>query len=466
MPSITEIIGLGDAQKIITALTASDGREIDKWRKEYDGDHEILNLRDKIVGTGRSQRIVKVAKEIVTYQQDIVDFAVAFLFGAPVNLVLNSKENSHEDVYELITEVWRGRKLDEFNRKLARSLFVETKVAELWFVHPETKDIKVMLLSNKTGNEVFAHYDDYGDMDAFTRKYSTAGVAGKKVEYVDVYTATVIYNYTKTLSGWEQNEQSNPIGKIPVVYYDQEKPEWANVQTQIDRIETMLSKFSDMNDYFASPGLKVKGKIADTPAKEEVGKMFVFEGIRGSEGKIEYGDVEYLTWNNSPEALKTEFEIKKDIIYAQTKTPDLSFNNVKGISNLSGIALKFMFLASELKANNKQEIFGEGLTRRINVLKAILSKTDYAKIATQTNRPTEEVMHDLNIGITFNSVLPEDERELIELLSIARGGEPTMSNETAVKNNKYVTDPKAELESLEKEKQQQSASQIAASFNL
>jgi SPP1 family phage portal protein len=237
------------------------------------------------------------------------------------------------------------------------------------------------------------------------------------------------------------NRYENPFGKIPVIYYEQEKAEWADVQSLIDRIETMISKNADTNDYFGSPAIVAKGELESAPEKDEVGKFFEIKPTI-SEGRATFGDLTYLTWDMAPEAIKMEFEMLKDLIYSQTATPDLSFNNVKGTSNLSGIALKFMFFDSILKAKSKQEVFGEGLDRRNNLIKAILAVADVAG-----NKGIEE----LDLTIEFSEALPENLAEIIEVLVQATGGEPVMSRETAVKVNPMVDDPEAEIAMLDKQ---------------
>jgi len=157
-----------------------------------------------------------------------------------------------------------------------------------------------------------------------------------------------------------------------VIYYDRDEPEWESVQTEIDKIEMLLSKFSDTNDYFGAPTLKIFGKIINPPEKGEVGRTLRFKGEQGAEGKIEYGDAKYLTWEHAAESIKIEYDILKDIIYSMTSTPDLSFNNVKGLTQTSGETLKFLFMDAILKAKSSEELFGEALTRRINLLKAML----------------------------------------------------------------------------------------------
>lgn len=435
-----------DFKKILSILEDDPiKRDVSKWQDQYDGKHIILEKEDKLVGPKGEKKFVKAIKNVITLQKKVVSSAVSFLFGEPVKLILNSED---KETFDLINNVWITNKLKYFNKKLARKVFVETKVAELWYVKKlegQEAKIKVVLLCKSNGDEIYAHFDDLGDMDAFLRKYSLDNIDGKSEDHADIYLETKTIQGVNKQGGWETVDVPNMFEKIPVIYYSQNEPEWKDVQTEIDRIEDLLSKFGDTNDYFGSPILKLKGEIENPPTKEEVGKILRFKGSINDKGDMVYsGDADYLTWEQAPESIKMEYDMLKDIIYGMTSTPDLSFNNVKGLSSLSGIAIKLMFTDSILKAKDKEELFGECLTRRNNLLKAIVST-----VSVKHKIKLEE----LDISLEFGSVLPTDLDEIIKSLSLARGGEPIMSEETAVRQNPLVPDADADIESMGKEKE-------------
>jgi len=437
----------GEDFKKLTELLCKDPKErdLELYEKQYTGDHEIKNRPDKIIGKDKTLKRIPQAKEVIQFQKKIVNMAVSFLFGDPMKLILGNKEDKFQGAFSLIDDIWKKDKLDYFNKKLTRRLFVETKVAELWYTiidNENNKYIKVSLLCKKNGDDIYAHFNENGDMDAFTRRYKLEDIDGKSYEHVDIYTADKVMKGTKKES-WEVEEKDNLFKKIPVIYYDQDEPEWMSVQTEIDRIEMLISKFADTNDYFGAPIIKLKGKIKNPPEKGEIGKTLQFEGEAGAEGKIEYGDASYLTWKHVPEATKLEYETLKDIIYSQTSTPDLSFNNIQGLTKTSGEALKFLFMDAILKAKDKEELFGESLTRRINLLKAILSIT---------NVKEAKNLQELDISIKFGNILPQDMSELIKALSTARGGDVIMSEKEAIRQNPLVEDSEEDIKRIEEER--------------
>jgi len=435
-------------------------RTIDKNTELYDGIHTVLNRPDKIVGTGSNTKVVKQAKLIVKYQKKITETAVSFLFGEPTDLKLTNKEEKYQEPFKLIKDVWKKNKLEYFNRNLARMLMIETKVAELWYVtidDKKVKHIKVVLLCQENGDKIYVHHNEYRDLDAFIRRYNMDDVDGKPHEHVDIYTADKIIYGVNVDNVWKQDSQENIYGKIPVIYYSKPKPEWDDVQTEIDRIEDLISKFADTNDYFGSPTIKIKGKLTNPPEKGAVGKSLQFTAQKDGDGKISYGDAEYLTWEHAPESIKLEYETLKDIIYSMTSTPDLSFQNVQGLTRTSGEALKFLFIDAILKAKSSQEIFGEGLTRRVNLLKAILG---IASVKDKQN------LNELDIVLEFGDVLPDSVTDLVNSLSQARGGDPIMSRAAAVRKNPLVEDAEEDLDRLNKEKEKSEVANLGESFNV
>ena len=62
-----------------------------------------------------------------------------------------------------------------------------------------------------------------------------------------------------------------------------------------------------------------------------------------------------------------------------------------------------------------------------------------------------QAINDMDVDVTFSSVLPQNEKRIIEMLSIARGGEATMSAATAVKHNPLVTNSASEMKALHEE---------------
>lgn len=443
--TIQEILEL-DPQKQITILTKNTPENIDTYINDYDGIHAVLSRPDKAVGTGSKARVVTTAKLVLKLQKKIVNSSVYFLTGAGSRLTLTNPNNNTQEAFDYFTSEWDRAKLDTFNKDMVRRLLIETRVAELYYQVPQDLPdqpkfrYRVKLLCKKNGDEIWPHFDEFGDMDAFCRRYTmpviNADGSETKVSTFEIYTAQKIIIHSTAGAAFITEERSNPFGKIPVIYYETDYPDWYDVQGLIDKLEDRVSKFDDTNDYFSSPAVKVKGKIKNAPDKAEVGKFFEIE-----EGSGGYGDIEYLTWDQTPESMKLEMEMLREYVYSITDTPDLSFDKLKSIGAYSGTAMRFLFLQAIQKSANTSDIISEGLDRRINLIRAMLALFDTRKA---------RGLQDMKVTMSFNSPLPVDENELINNL-IGSHSEGLISRKTAVQLHPYVEDAVQENDLLDEE---------------
>ncbi len=397
----------------------------------------------------------EVARISLPYQDLIVERAIGFLLGNPVQLDADGgiDGNAKQDaLISMIRKIWTKNKLDYRNKDIARKLFSECEVAELWYLVDAEDDYwgdlskgvfkpKVRILAQSLGDILLPYFDLSGDMIAFGRQYNLYN--GSEIETrFDLYTKDVTVKWL-VLSGVIESIKPNPFGKIPIVYYRQEYPEWYKVQSMIERFETSISNRSDSNDYSGSPITVVKGKLEGFASKGEQGKVLQVAGE---------GDVKYLESNNAPESVKLEWEILEKCIYSMSQTPDISFAQMKGIGRATGIALKLMFLDAHMKARTKEAIFGEGIQRRLNMLIAIVGKVIDLSLGTEAKNITIEPR--------FTPYLPLDEKLEIDTISVAKTA-GVMSMETGVRMNPLVSDPEAEIQRIKDE----SAQSLGTSFN-
>lgn len=419
-------------------------REPELWWKEYEGDHAILrdpDMADKTVGEGDNARFVKKWKIPLSFQKKITDLAVQFLFGESPRRILKNTEDNYKEPFNAFEDLWKNKKLDYFTTDLMRKICIETKAAELWYTTEDSEGqvkIGVQCLCWKYGDEIYAHFDETGDLDAFVRKYKSDGI-----EHVDIYTAQNYYLGSKPQAYWIVEKKVNPFGKIPVIYYQQDHPEWFYVARAIERAEYMVSRFGNVNDYYSSPILETWGEFLTMPDKTQDNKTLQIKTTLDNNGiPQKAGGAEYLVWEHTPESVRMEYDIVKDLIYSLSSTPDISFNNIKGISQVSGVTLELMFLDAVLKSRGKREIYGEAMTRRINLMKRILSVT---------NLKNKALYDTMDIDISWGGVLPKDVQGIIAALNVATGGKQILSQETAVKYEPHVTNPDEELVLIQEE---------------
>jgi SPP1 family phage portal protein len=425
--------------------------DIATFQKQYNPkDHDVKDPSkrpDKLVTTDQGDSSVPVTRIPVPLQKTIVRRAAAFLCGNPIMLSANPPDQIAIDLLAAVQKTWDDAKLDYDNKAMVKLLKKETEVAELWYTEPVDDSywantsmqgskfrLRMKILANEKGDSLFPVFNAAGDMIAFGRAYMIK-VADKKEEHFDTYTDTQIILGVKTDSGWQVTSSSNLIGKIPVIYYSQDAPDWQDVQDAIDRYEKSISNHGDTNDYTGSPIVVCDGEVEGFAKKGEQGKVIqVKNGAK----------VSYLSYDQAPESVKLEQTNIKSLIYEQTDTPDISFEQMKGIGPLSGFALKMLFMAAHMKAADGEEIFGKGIQRRINYLKAAIAKI---------NVKLEKALP-LSIKPQFEYFLPKDDSEKVDNLVTASGGKPIISRKTAVALNPLVQDPETEIRNLEEEDKQ------------
>lgn len=448
MPSFLELQEkyANELAKLIDTLSKDtiEDRKTLEYIEEYDGErlrrsksvgkreNKTVDTYTENTDTGEvvksGSKTVIVSKLSLPFPRKIVRTRNHFLFGG--KMTVSGPEGT--DALSEFKRIWiRELKMQNVLKSLARTCMVETKAAVVFYPQKTRVDNKEVLklrstLLNKSKGEFFPHFDDYGDMDAFIYRYVNE-IDGKKVENAKIYTAETIYTYSKAGGAWSPAEfepsVKNEFGKIPVVYVEQDEPEWECVTSMIDNFEMRISRLADTNDYFAEPLLKLFGSVKRAPGKDEVGKMLEFAMTEGPDGKPSHGDAEYATWDHTPESIKLDLETSWGSIFSMTSTPDLSFNNIKGIGNVSGVAMELMFMDAFIAKEEAMEIFDPALKRCVSIV--VAGMENYTKIKFSGDISLDD------IEVSFTATLPQDIKNLIETIFTATGGKPILSQETA-----------------------------------
>jgi SPP1 family phage portal protein len=459
--TIKEIMAIDDPAKIIIALKQrqTDTPDSENYIKEFDPlQHKVMDKsirRDKIVKVdadteqGTETRIEPVNRISLAMQKIIVNRAVSFLFGNPVRISATPEGDQQDQVFKVMKNILKKNKSTSLNRKIARAVFSMTEAAEYWYP-VEKKDaygipskfgLKCTVFSPANGDTLYPLFDEFGDMIAFSREYILKD-GNKTFNIFETYTDENMFKWisggTASAGIWELSEgfpKANPLGKIPIIYARQENTEWYSVQSMIERLEIMLSNFADTNDYHSSPTIKVRGKVSGFVRKGEQGKILELEG--------ENSDVSYLSWDRAPESVKLEIETLTNMIYTLSQTPDISFDKLQGNSNVSGIALKLMFMDAHLKVMDKLEIFDEFIERRLNIIKAFIGKVisvGYAKAADS-----------LEVDFEITPYIINSLKDVVDMLIVANGNKPLVSHETSVAMADMTDDPQSEFEAIQSE---------------
>jgi SPP1 family phage portal protein len=202
-------------------------------------------------------------------------------------------------------------------------------------------------------------------------------------------------------------------------------------------MEELISNWGDTNDYFGSPSYFVSGTIEGFAEKGEQGRVYT-----GTEG----ADMKVLSWDSSPQSMNAELSTLTNIIFSYSQTPDISFESMKQLSGkTSGVAIKLMFTDPHMKASMKIEQFGEMFTRRCNIIKN--------GIVTTLKPIPPSYVDSLVIEPNFTPYAPKNDSELVNMIRIAVGDKPIMSQEDGIICNPLVSNPIETMDRIKRESQ-------------
>jgi SPP1 family phage portal protein len=477
MPDIYSILENEDFNQVVTELCVDtiEGREPREYLDEYKGERtrrttsvgwrepkkmEVFSdtLTDKDGNALKLEdKVVEVAKIITNFPKKIVRTSVAFMFGGRMHINADDLNDGVEEFKEL----WEKKlKMHSLLKQFARTVLSETKAAIVFYprasVHwSGTKTItlsaKLLKLPEQQDieSDFFPHFDDNEDMDGFIHK-TQIRIDNILRDKIVIWTREKMIIALKSYSDWQITESVNPFGLIPVVYADILAPEWDEVAPVMDAREMRLSRTADTNDYFAEPIMKVFGE-SNLPSKGTVGKELQFPVEYDEDtGKPIHGDADFLDWQQSIDSVKKELEETKNELFSGSSTPDLSFDNLKGMGNLSGVARRFMTLDAQIKASENLETFEPAVQRCVSVVMAGISNITNIKYRSQLVNNW--------ISVTFDSILPKDPVEDAHVLNIAGGGKAFNSRETIVAKSPLTAagDVEDEIKRIEEDEKKES----------
>lgn len=440
---LDELIKSKDISKV-KELFSSREELVNEAMKEYDPmTHEIMRRPDKIVKNKNGERtgVVKRWKLPINYPQYINEIALVFLYGRPVKW--SNLGTGSDKAFSAFQKLVKSTRFDSKIRQCKRIAGAETQSALLFHVFRDKEnkpECKLRVLAKSKGDEIYSRWDMYENLVSFAWGYNVREAGNQNSYHFDIFTPDRIYRCKRTNIGWEVDEQENLIGKIPVILFQQEK-EWKGVEPLIEREEYIGSRTADTNDYFADPLFVVNAEIIkNLPEKNDENKTLIFKGAEDASKSAHY-----LTWDSAPESKQKEIEWLQKHILTKTFTPTIDFESMKGLSNVSGKALKQMMLLADIKASKHKEAHDELLDRVANIYISI--------IANVTNIALKSECDKLEISHEFQEPFGEDVAGVIDnIVSAVDAG--ILSKEGAIEMNPLVKNTELEKNRLKSEEEE------------
>lgn len=445
-----ELLASRDISRVKDQM-ASRETKIREAMTEYDiATHKVMSRPDKIITDkkGKTRDILPVWKLPIPYQPYINEIALVFLYGRPVKWT-QASENT-DAAFEKFQDVIKRTRFNAKIRQCKRLAGKETESAMLFRVFKDddgNPDVQIRVLAKSKGDEIYTRFDQYENLISIAWGYYVREKNDKVVYHFDIFTPTVIYRCTKQSFGWEVVPETNFIGKIPIILFQQEK-EWHGVQPLIEREEYVISRNADTNDYFADPiAVYNADVIKNLPDKDTPNKSLFANGKDGIQNAMHY-----VTWDTAPESKKNELEMLQNHILSKSFTPNITLDTLKQISQLSAKALRTVMMLADIKASKHKETHDELLDRTASVIKAIIGNVLDVSLKTQCD--------ELKVEHVWQEPFGDDIAAALTDLTTAVDSE-LLSHETAIERNPLVGDVALEKQRIAKEKAERAEQQLS-----
>lgn len=449
---------------------------VPKWERlktDYEPTlHPILTdtttLRDKVRSDGQVDASARI---IVGLEKLHVKRMAEFTFSIPVKRVYTNTEDNdiRKQISKAIEAVYRNVRIDSENIRRAISLYASCEIFTVWYAvrKPNTLygfksdyKLKCKTFSPMDGIHLYPLLNEMDDMLAMSFEYSKK-VGDKTVMFFETYTENMHYVWKKGLAGdrWEPvltqttddgeivNGEEIVLMKIPGVYTWSPKPVYDGLSPIRAEIEYSLSRNSNVIAYNSAPLLKIVGGMK---GKEEKGESY--RVVRCESG----GDVDYVSWSQSIEALKYHVETMEKLYWAQAQLPDLSFDNMKGLGNIGYDARQTLLTDAHLRIGDEAGMWTEFLERECNVIKAFL------KIM---NKKWANEIDDVIVEHIITPYIQNDELVEINKRMKANGNKPIESQLESIQKYGESSDAAATLKQIQEEEAVEAANN-ASVFNM
>lgn len=448
--SFEELLEARNVSDALALMNCDNPQQLEALKQYNLEQHAIMQRMDKAIydKDGNFKGWVKRWKLPLAYPKYINEMAVVFIYGRPVQWVQSSQNT--DAAYKAYSDFIRTSHFNARIRQAKRLAGAETKSALLFHCYQNSDgkaDCLIKVLAKSLGDDLYYMKDQYGRLLYFARGYYLRERGNTTAYYVDIYTDEYIYRCKRANMGWEVEKEINYCGKKPVILFEQEA-EWDGANHLIERQEYVKSRTADVNDYMADPALVATVDVVNNlPDKDTENKLYVLG---------EKGELRYLTPDTASELKKQECDDNERHIFRETFTPNIDFETMSRLTNVSAKALKQMMVLADIKASMRKESHDEYLARTASLIIAILSKV--------LNIPLRAELEQLLVQHEYQEPFGED---IVEAISNAvkiknAGG---MSDETFIELNPLVRDKQREKERIAKEQAEKEAKEEETAKN-
>lgn len=445
----------------------------DKLIKDYEPTmHEIVSdtttLKDKIRADGQ---LDKSSRIIIGMEKLHVRRLSEFTFSIPVKRVYHNLEDNklRKDISKAIESVYKNVRIDSENLKRATALYASCEIFTVWYAVKKQNrlygfdskyKLKCKTFSPMNGVRLYPLLNEMDDMLAMSFEYKKT-VKDKEVTFFETYTKDKHYIWKQSdgVGKWEivltqqtedgdtANGEEIVLMKIPGVYGWRPKPVYDGLSPIRAEIEYSLSRNSNVIAYNSAPLLKVVGA---TKGKEDKGESY--RVVHCEQG----GDVSYVSWSQSVEALKYHVDSMRNMYWMQAQVPDISFDNMKGLGNIGYDARQTLLSDAHLRVGDETGTWIEFFERECNVIKAFLAIM---------NSAWADEMDNIGVEHIITPYIQNDELAEITKRMKANGNKPIESQLESIQKYGESSDAEKTFAMIQKESAIEAVNSASA-FNL
>lgn len=451
MSSIKEIFKAGSSGTIISELKKKSVY-VPAWKtllKDYEPTkhkivHDMIGRKDR----QRSDGVIEKASRIYIGMEKLLSHRYnEYTFSLPVKRVYSNLggNKTREEIASAIEAIYKHARIDAVNLKRGLAYYAACEIFTIWYTverentlygfHCKYK-LKCKTYSPMDGYKLYPLIDEMDDMLAMSFEYDKK-TGEKSTTYFETFTEDHHFLWKRDSAsgdGWTEilSEPVNII-KIPGVYLWRPVPVYHGLTYLREEMEYTLSRNSDVIAYNSAPVLKISGDIIGEEGKGDARRAF-----RMANG----GDVSYVSWQQSVEALKYHIDMLVKLFFMQAQMPDVSFDNLKGLGSIGYDARQTLFTDAHLKIGDEAGAWTEFLERECNVIKAFLKKM---------NVKWESEVDNVDVEHIITPYVQNDEKYEIEKWMKANGDKPLVGHLESIRKAGVSEDPDAAFEEYQNE---------------
>lgn len=455
-------------------------KEISKWKRSperimqvkghlyYDNEHDILKRKREMIGEkGNLEEVKNLPNNRIIDNQygKLVNQKVNYLLGQPFVI-----EGDNETYVEILKGV--------FNKHFMKTLKNAGKAAMnggIAWLYPYYNDAGEFGFRLFPGYEILPFWGDneHTILQFAVRLYIVKGYEGTfpvTIEKVEVYDLDGVHRYilngdTLIPDVVNQNDPDSThvtmidengeargfnwskIPLIPIKYNEQETPLLKKVKSLQDGINVILSDFENNMQEDSRNTILVLKNYDGENLGEFRRNLATFGAVKVKYDGETKGGVETLEVNVNAENYKAILELFKKALIENGMGYDAKDDRLSGNPNQMNI--QSMYSDIDLDANDMETELQAAFEEILWFINAHLANSGAGNFENE------------KVTITFNRDILINETEAIANCKASVG---ILSDETIVAQHPWVDDPQAEMERLEKQKQEEQA-EIEKQYN-